>query len=268
MRATALLCTLVSAPGAAIQQPTILLNPDTVITTAPEGGLDALVEAAEEAVELDGGHFGIAVKDFATGETAVRTEGGTFDIGSPDLIICSCAISLDESGECSLDTLSGRDLTVGDHIMMAREGNLEVLNMITGRVRPARIATWLAEKGFTSTTFSGVQLYWPGAPEVDPNVSTPGDCMGMLSVIQGRLDEAEIRRLVRNPFTRTGLEDLQSGGTPIYGFSSRGQDGGRLRAAVIALPDGHMYGSVVLADSLCCEEKADLAFRMVWEALK
>jgi hypothetical protein len=92
--------------------------------------------------------------------------------------------------------------------------------------------------------------------------------MGMLSLIESRLDEAEIRRLVRNPFTRTGLEELQGGSAPIYGFSSRGDDGGRCRAAIIAVPGGNRIGIVVLADDLCCEAKVDLAFSMMWDALK
>jgi hypothetical protein len=179
----------------------------------------------------------------------------------------SAAPNLDRMGECALDTMSSRDETVGDQISMAREGNLEAANRITGRVRPERISSWLTQKGFTSTEFNGVQFTWAGAPEVDPNISTPEDCMGMLRVIQDRLDEAEIRRLTRNPFTRTALEDLQSGGVPIYGFASRGV-GGESRAAVFALSGDHMIGIVVVADQFTDENMADLGFRMMWEAMR
>lgn len=261
---------LTAAPGAASKQgdsPSILMNPDTLITS-PSGGIDDLRDAAREVLGLEGGHFAVAVKDFETGESFVETEGGLFDMGSPELIIASCAIDLDRAGVVSLDTMSSRDETVGDQIIMAREGDLDALNRITGRVRRPTIDSWLAQKGFGSTTYGGVQFLWAGAPSMDPNMSSPGDCMGMLSIIESRLDEAEIRRLVRNPFTRTELEELQGGSATIYGFCSRGTEGGRVRAAVIALPGDHRIGIVVLADQLCCEAKADLAFRMMWEALK
>ncbi len=257
---------LTSAPPAGTKQPSIVVNPDTVIT-APAEGLDELREAADEAIRLEGGHFGIAVKDFTTGESFTRTEGGSFDIGSPEIILAACALAFDTQGIVPLDTLSSRNETLSDQVIMMREGDLEACMRVGERLEKERIGTWLTLSGFTSTEYGGVQLLWPGAPAIDPNYSTPGDVMGMLSLIEGRLDESEIRRLVRNPFTRTGLEDLQSGGVPIYGFSSRGE-GGRCRAAVIALPGGHRVGLAVLADDLCCEEKADLAFRMLWEALR
>lgn len=261
---------LTAAPGTASKQgdaPSILMNPDTLIT-ASSGDIDDLRDAAREVLGLEGGHFAVAVKDFESGESFVETEGGLFDMGSPDLIIASCAIDQDRAGIVSLDTLSSRGETVADQIIMAREGDLEALNRVTGRVLHQDIVSWLEREGFSSTTYSGIQLYWPGAPEIDPNISSPTDCMGMLSIIESRLDEAEIRRLVRNPFTRTGLEELQGGSATIYGLCSRGEDGGRVRAAVVSLPGDHRIGIVVLADQLCCEAKADLAFRMMWEALK
>lgn len=270
MTITVLMTVLAAIPGHGPKQgdiPSILMNPDTLIS-APSGGISDLRSAAREAIALEGGHFGIAIRDFETGESFVETEGGSFDIGSPELIVASCAIDLDRAGIVSFDTLSSRGETVGDQIIMAREGDLEALSRMTGRVRPASIVSWLAQKGFSSTVFSGIQMYWPGAPDVEPNTSTPSDCMGMLSIIESRLDEAEVRRMVRNPFTRTGLEELQGGSTPIYGFSSRGEDGGRCRAAIIPVPGGHRIGVVVLADQLCCEAKVDLAFEMIWEALK
>ena len=261
---------LTAAPGTSPKQgdaPSILMNPDTLIS-APSGGIDDLRDAAREVLELEGGHFAVAVKDFETGDSFIETEGGLFDMGSPELIIASCAIDLDRAGVVSLDTLSSRGETVADQIIMAREGSQEALMRVTNRVRPQSIVSWLAQEGFSSTTYGGIQFFWPGAPAVDPNMSSPSDCMGMLSVIESRLDEAEIRRLVRNPFTRTELEELQGGSATIYGFCSRGSEGGRLRAAVVSLPGDHRIGIVVLADQLCCEAKADLAFRMMWEALK
>ena len=264
-----LFAVLAAAPSTGSKQggvPSILVNPDTLVTSSSVSISD-LRNAARDVLELEGGHFGVAVKDFQTGESFVETEGGTFDIGSPELIVCACAIDLDRSGVMPLDTISSRNETIGDQIIMAREGNLEALTRITGRVQPDLIRPWLARKGFSSTTFSGIQLYWPGAPQVEPNKSTPSDCMGMLSLIESRLDEAEIRRLVRNPFTRTDLEDLQGGSATLYGFSSRGLNAGECRAAIVSMPGGRRVGIVVLADDLCCAGKADVAFRMLWESL-
>jgi len=270
MLTAVILSILTAAPGTASKQgdaPSILMNPDTLITS-PSGGIDDLRDAAREVLGLEGGHFAVAVKDFETGESFIETEGGLFDMGSPDLIIASCAIDFDTRGIMPLDTISSRYETLADQIAMLREGDLEACRRVGDRLEHERVDSWLATKGYTSTTYGGTQLYWPGAPEIDPNTSSPDDCMGMLSIIESRLDEAEIRRLVRNPFTRTELEELQGGSATIYGLCSRGDDGGRLRAAVIALPGDHRIGIVVLADQLCCEAKADLAFRMMWEALK
>lgn len=261
---------LAAAPQAGSKQggiPSILVNPDTLVTSSSVS-IDDLRDAARDVLDLPGGHFGVAVKDFETGESFVETEGGLFDMGSPELIIASCAIDLDMAGVVSLDTMSSRGETVADQIIMAREGSQEALMRVTNRVRPQSIVSWLAQQGFTSTTYSGVQFFWPGAPEIDPNTSTPSDCMGMLSVIESRLDEAEIRRLVRNPFTRTDLEDLQGGAATLYGFSSRGQNAGECRAAIVSMPGGQRIGIVVIADELCCAGKADMAFRMLWESLK
>lgn len=265
-----LFAVLAAAPQAGSKQggvPSILVDPDTLVT-ASTVRIDDLRDAARDVLEIEGGHFGVAIMDFESGESFVETEGGTFDMGSPELIMCACAIDLDRSGMMPLDTISSRGETLGDQVIMAREGDLEALNRMTGRIRPASIVNWLTQKGFTSTTFSGIQFFWPGAPDVEPNTSTPSDCMGMLSVIESRLDEAEIRRLVRNPFTRTDLEDLQGGAASVYGFSSRGQNAGECRAAIVSMPGGQRIGIVVLADELCCAGKADMAFRMLWESLK
>ncbi|NLP06381.1 hypothetical protein GX411_10590 [Candidatus Fermentibacteria bacterium] len=246
--------------------PSILVNPDTVITAATVD-LDRLEDAAEAAIAMGGGHFGIAVRDFSTGRGFVKTEGGTFDIGSPELILAAMAIDLDAAGTVPLDTLSSRHETLADQVIMAREGDLEATMRIGERMDDAGIAEWLSRKGLSSTTYSGTQLLWPGAPAIDPNISTPADCMELLAIVEGRLDDPDVRRLARNPFTRTPLEDLQTGSAPIYGFSSRGE-GGRCRAAVVALSAGRTIGIVVLADQLSNPDLADMAFRMVWEALR
>ncbi len=257
-----------ASPGSTKQgsTPSILVNPDTVITAASVN-LDRLEDAAEDAIAMSGGHFGIAVRDFSTGAGFVKTEGGTFDIGSPELILAAMAIDLDRTGRVPLDTLSSRHETLADQLIMAREGDLEATMRIGERMDDVGVAEWLARKGLSSTTYSGTQLLWPGAPAVDPNISTPADCMELLAVLESRLDDPDVRRLARNPFTRTPLEDLQTGSSPIYGFSSRGE-GGRCRAAVVALTAGRMLGIVVLADQLSNPDLADMAFRMVWEALR
>lgn len=256
------------SPGSGKQgsTPSILVNPDTVIT-ATSIDLDRLEDAAEAAIGMSGGHFGIAVRDFSSGRGFVKTEGGTFDMGSPELILAAMAIDLDAAGTVPLDTLSSRHETLADQVIMAREGDLEATMRIGERMGDVGIAEWLARKGLSSTIYSGTQLLWPGAPAVEPNITTPADCMELLEILEGRLDDPDVRRLARNPFTRTPLEDLQTGSAPIYGFSSRGE-GGRCRVAVVSLGAGRTVGIVVLADQLSNPDLADMAFRMVWEALR
>jgi hypothetical protein len=244
----------------------IIQNPDTLVSGGA-GAIDvaALEAAADEAMDLTGARFGIAVRDFSTGDGFTRGTGA-FEIGTPELILSACAIDLDARGLFPLDTLSSRNETLADQIIMAREGSVEATMRIGERLKDL-VPGWLREKGFTSTTYSGTQLLWPGAPEVEPNMSSPSDCMGMLALIEARLDEPDIRRLTRNPFTRTGLEDIQSGEASLYGFCSRGE-GGQTRSAIAFMPGGRKVGIVILADGLCCTEKADLAFRMMWAALQ
>jgi hypothetical protein len=243
----------------------VIQNPDTLVAGATDVDMAALEAAAAGVLELEGARFGIAVRDFSSGDGFTRGSG-TFEIGTPELIVCSCAIDLDSRGVFPLDTLSSRNETLADQVIMAREGDIEATMRIGERLEDF-IPGWLRDRDFEATTYVGTQLLWPGAPEVESNTSSPADCMGMLAIIEGRLDEPEIRRLTRNPFTRTGLEDLQNSASPIYGFCSRG-DGGQTRAAVVYMPGGRKVGIVILADGLCCTEKADLAFRMMWAALQ
>jgi hypothetical protein len=244
----------------------IIQNPDTLVSSG-SGTVDmeALEAAAAQALDLDGARFGIAVRNFTTGEGFTRGSG-TFEMGTPELILSACAIDLDSRGLFPLDTLSSRGETLADQIIMAREGDIEATMRVGERLEDL-VPGWLSENGFTHTTYSGIQLMWPGAPEVEPNTSSPSDCMGMLALIEARLDNPDIRRLTRNPFTRTALEDIQTSAAPLYGFCSRG-DGGQTRSAIAFLPGGSRVGIVVIADGLCCAEKADLAFRILWTALQ
>ena len=70
------------------------------------------------------------------------------------------------------------------------------------------------------------------------------------------------------PFVGTGLEGSVQGdaGFTIYGFTTI-EMGGSSRGVIALGPANEAFAIIVLADQLCCDEKADLAFSMTWEAL-
>jgi len=247
----------------------IIQNPDTLVTEATGFSMAAMGTAVDEVLGLDGGHFGVAVKDFSTGETITRNEGRrSFDIGSPELILTACAFDLESRGIVRFDTLTARDENFEDQLTRSAHGDIETMNKVYSvMARISGVEDWLAAKEMRGTEYSGVQLLWPGAPEIDENTSTPADCMSMLAIIESSLGDPDARRICRSPFTRTGLEDIQSAGIPVYGVCTRGETG-LMRAAVAFLPGDRHVGIVVMGDDLCCPEKADLAFRMLWDALQ
>jgi hypothetical protein len=254
-------------PGKQGGVPFIVVNPDTLAQQeSGSGDLSGVQGDLASIISLEGGHFGVGVVDLESGETAARSEAGRFFIGLPNVATAACVIDLASTGEFPMDNLVARIETIEEVLRRAQQGGVDASNRPFHDIGADRIDSWLAQKGFTGTELHGVQLLWEGAPEVDPNYTTVEDCLGMLRVVYENMDTPSTRRITSNPELGAALESEIPPGTTVYGWTSTG-DGHRDLTLILYMPDGRRYGMVVLADDLCCSEKADLAFSMLLDAV-
>jgi hypothetical protein len=233
-----------------------------------------LPEGTERAVEdvcaLEGGSFGVVVKNLASGETVSRNAGSSFDVGNPDLVLVTAAVDFVEAGELDLDAMPGPDESIEQIIRWTAEGNDEAAVKIYCSAGKERFPAWLSENGFDDTEFNSIYLDWEADLDIEvnePNYSTPSDYMGILEHLAERLDAPVVRRLTRDPLSgNSQVNYLQERFAAVYGTSSL-EAGGSSRALILVFPDGTKIGVVLLADELCCPSKADLALEMILQAL-
>lgn len=201
----------------------------------PRLDMDRVADAVETAMELPGARFGIAVADLGTGDTFVRSDGGLFDACGVRLVAAAMRTTPASAGAAEDPFLPGA----------------------------AEIERWLETEGPGSTFLSRAGST-PGAPVTVMTI--PGDALEMLGALARGLGSPSVREEFRNPLGGTPLEDLEGDGTRAYGVLEH-SEGSASFAVVAVMPGGRMAGIVVLADMLCCPEKADLAFRLIWESL-
>jgi hypothetical protein len=260
---------LVLSPGPLEKQGgiPIVANPDTLVQSEESSfDLSSISGELTSIIGLQGGHFGVGIVDLESGQSVSRSEGGRFFIGLPNVITATCAMEFSEEGIFPMDSLVAWRETLEELLRRAQEGGLTASQSPFYDLGHERMLEWLAEKGFDDTEINGVQLTWEGAPEVDPNYTSVEDCLGMLSIVDGYMDVPSTRRITRNPQLGPALESEMPAGATVYGWVST-DDGHRALTLILYLADGRKYGMVVLADELCCPEKADLAFTMLLDAV-
>jgi hypothetical protein len=254
-------------PGKQGGVPFIVVNPDTLAQQeSGSGDLSGIQGDLASIISLEGGHFGVGVVDLESGESVTRSEGGRFFIGMPNVATAACAIDLASTGEFPMDSLVARIETIEEVLRKAQQGMVDASNRPFHDIGADRIDSWLAQEGYTGTELHGVQLLWAGAPEVEPNYTTVEDCLGMLEAVYGHMDTPSTRRITSNPELGSALDSEIPPGTSVYGWTSTG-DSHRDLTLILYMPDGRRYGMVVLADDLCCPEKADLAFTLLLDAV-
>jgi hypothetical protein len=245
----------------------IVVNPDTLVQEeSGTGSLAGLTGELASIIGLEGGHFGVGIVDLESGESISRSEGGRFYIGLPNVITGSCGMDLSASGEFSLETVVGRDVMLWEKLSRAQQGSVEASQRPFFDIGIERIREWLDESGFDETEVYGVQLEWEGAPEVEANLTSVDDCLAMLEIVYANLEVPVARRIVMNPDLGPALESSLGSSSTVYGWISTGV-GHRDITLIVFTPDGGRYGLVVLADNLCCPEKADLAFTRLLDAV-
>ncbi|NLP06382.1 hypothetical protein GX411_10595 [Candidatus Fermentibacteria bacterium] len=225
----AILALLVIIPVEPVPQPgPLLLSGDHPL---PGIDMERVADAVETAMELPGVRLGIAVADLGSGDTFVRGDGGPFDAGGVGLVAAAMLASAESAG------------ATGDSMPFGT----------------AEIERWLESEGPGSTFLSS-------SDASATVITTPGDALELLSMLAHGLGNPCLREEVASPLAGTSLEDIVVLDTFTYGIVER-REGSASFAIVALMPDGRMAGIVVLADMLCCPEKADLAFRLVWESL-
>lgn len=214
------------------RQGPLLLPADTSL---PGIDMDRVAEAVEAVMELPGARLGIAVADLRSGDTIVRGDGGLFDAGGVGLVTAAMLAS------------RGSGCATGDSTLPAAP----------------EIERWLETEGPGSTFLS-----YAGDPACAAAtvMTTPGDALELLGMLAHGLGSPSLRAELLSPLEGTSLEDVVGYDIVTYGVADRRDDAASF-AVVALMHDGRMAGVVVLADMLCCPEKADLAFRLVWESL-
>lgn len=264
-----LLSMLLAAPLTGVKQgglPPMLINPDAYSGQSSDGLPSNLGPVMDQVLALPGASFGLGVVDLQSGERITRNGSRQYQIDTPDIVMAAYSVARHNSGEFRLDTLVRHQTQLWMLIRDGQQGSRERLLAAIihcGNFEP--LHAWLAAN-YPSTIFSGVARDWEGAPETDPNFTTPDDCLDFMEITYGSLDNIAVRRMTSNPPLSDDLELALGDDNIIYGWiSSRGDT--RSINLIISKPDGAKYGVCVLANDLCCPAKADLGFTTIWNAL-
>jgi hypothetical protein len=261
---------VLSAMGSAVKTgglPPMLLNPDSVVAAASGGLPSNLGTVFDQVMALPGATFGLGVVDLNTEERLTRNASRRFFIDTPDIVNAAVCVSRNNSGAFPLDSLVARDEQLWQVAARGQQGSREATQSIIyymGGIE--RVESWLASSGHSTTKFTGVQLDWGGAPDVEPSYTTVNDCLDFIEIVAGSLDNAAVRRMTKTPPLSADLQATLGTSNVIYGWVS-GRGTNRSLNFIISRPDGAKYGITVLANDLCCFAKADLGFSMIWDAL-
>ncbi len=254
------------------QIPSIVQNPDTLVdespdifsgTTAPVLG-SATISLASIS-ELDGADFGGGVINLTTGEVLAQIGSGQYSIDDPDIFLLAFAVELMQNGELSPDTVVGRDITIADEFWWAFHGCRESAARAMWTIGLESLSAWVVERGMSDTELHDVQLEWEGAPETEQSVSSVGDIILALSIIHSGMDIPAVVEIMENPEVGDGQASEVGADWDMCGWVDEGQE--HKTFFLIARRDGRNdIGLILLADKLCCIEKADLAMLLLWEA--
>ncbi len=260
MRLLTALMALIAAAAAA--QPSVFGEG----STGTEADLSPLRSKLAGVTALDGGDFGVLAMDMVSEET-VSSGGGDFDIGNPDIFLLPMALERVREGELSLDYLIGPSRSLEDVLIVAGTGNDEFMMKLFSILEPEQIGSWMAAAGLSGSEVSGVFLEWEDAPVPLPNESTLEDCALVLPKMDGLLSSSIARRVLVDPLNGNPvMEGYDDDFLAVYGISSV-DAAGSSRCMIVVYPDGRRVGLALLADQLCCEERADVALRMALDAL-
>jgi hypothetical protein len=249
-----------SLPG---QLPLIVQNPDTLDMGGTWSGGSVSLAAIDG---LEGGRFGAAVINLRTGSTLASTGHGVYPLDDPDPILLAFAVELMESGDFPPDSLVGRNFTIKDEFLRAFHGSTEAAARAMWAIGLESLSAWADVRGFSDTELHDVQLEWEGAPVTSPSMTSLSDLTDALEIIASGMDIPAVREIMADPDLGDGQAASVGEGWDMYGWVDAGTE--HKTFMLIAESDsGEMLGLVLLCDDLCCEEKADLALMLMWQAV-
>lgn len=245
------------------QLPLIVQNPDTLdLGGSWSGGPVSL--AAIDA--LEGGRFGAAVLDLGAGTTLASTGQGVYPLDDPDPLLLAFAVELMKSGDLPPDSSFGRSSTIQNEFWWAFQRDKESAARLMWAIGLETLSSWTRNRGFDDTELHDVQLEWEGAPETAPSLTSLSDLSGALEIIASGMDIPAVREIMADPDLGDGQAASVGQGWDLYGWVDAGADH-KTFLLIAESEEGEMLGLILLSDGLCCEEKADLALRLLWQAV-
>ncbi len=264
-----MMCLVLMAPSGSAKQQTLpyfVLDPEMFRQEGDAEGLPGAISAAVlEVVDMQGGHFGVGVRDMISGETVIEQESGRFNVPYPNLVPTAYCLDMSDLGVVDPDSVVSRDETIWNALDLIQntpgEQTLRVLQILGIE----RISQWLADSGFEDTEVHGIAHEWEGAPTYDPNLTTPEETLEMLEIIHARMDRPEVVGIVSDPDLPEGmLEGL--GDVRVYGWVSA-QGDAKSYQLIAVTGDGGAYGIALLADELTSPAVADEALSTILRSL-
>jgi len=252
-----------AAPAALVGQlPLIVQDADTLDTGGSYSGGPLSLAAVDN---LEGGRFGAAVVDLRTGDILGSTGHGVYPLDDPEPMLLAFAVELMVSGDLPPDSAFGRSSTIQNEFWWAFHQDKESAARLMWAIGLETLSAWAAGQGFSGTELHDVQLEWEGAPETAPSMTSLSDMVGALEIIASGMDIPAVREIMEDPDTGDGQAASVGQGWDLYGWVDGGADH-KTYVLIAESPQGEMLGFVLLNDDLCCEEKADLALMLMWQA--
>ncbi len=215
--------------------------------------------------ELTGGEFAASVIDLQTGEVLLSTGSGSFPLDDPDIFMLAYVVELMQDNSILLSTEVGRDETIADRFMWAFHGNREAAGRAMWIVGLESLSAWVAASGMEDTELHDIQLLWPGAPAVNPSMSSTDDVARALQIIHSGMNMSAVTEILENPDMGEGQASSIAEGWDLYGLVDSGENH-KSFVLIAVSPEGKKLGLIILSDDLCCEEKGDLAMMLLWDA--
>ena len=176
------------------------------------------------------------------------------------------AVELMKSGDLPPDSSFGRSSTIQNEFWWAFQRDKESAARLMWAIGLESLSAWALDRGLSDTELHDVQLEWEGAPETAPSMTSLADLTDALKIIASGMDIPAVREIMADPDLGEGQAAAVGEGWDLYGWVDAGTD--HKTFMLIAESDGgERLGLILLCEGLCCEEKADLALLLMWQAV-
>ncbi|MCD4775083.1 MAG: hypothetical protein K8S15_03415 [Candidatus Aegiribacteria sp.] len=192
-----------------------------------------MIDSIPVLEELPGIRFSTEVVDLSSGNPVILSGNGVFPIGVPEVFYLACAV----------------DMMLEDNLASGTLPEIETVSL------------WLAEAGMDDTHL--FETGNVGSPEAIPS-STAENVARALRIVHSGMDIPGVVEIIANPDMGEGQASFIEESCDLYGWVDSGANH-KTFVLIAVLPDGRELGFILLSDDLCCEEKGDLAMRLLWQ---